>query len=233
MKNKKSILTIGGITLFITLVIFLLGIDKGKRTIDYISFLFIVLGECITFGTMAFYKQPTMISNLSITSSIPVYLVINILFSLMFKNVFADNVSAFAVIHLVLISILAILIIVLSGLLSGINKEEENTIKQKAVIDECERLAQILMLNSKYENHRAKLNKIYDDIKYSDHVSDYKSSEILSALNSISVCTDENEIAVLCEQTIQLIQDRNITVNQLKRGGFWYGQKNRESDKHL
>ena len=133
---------------------------------------------------------------------------------------FADNVSAFAVIHLVLISILAILIIVLSGLLSGINKEEENTIKQKAVIDECERLAQILMLNSKYENHRAKLNKIYDDIKYSDHVSDYKSSEILSALNSISVCTDENEIAVLCEQTIQLIQDRNITVNQLKRGGF-------------
>ena len=113
-----------------------------------------------------------------------------------------------------------ILIIFLSGLLNEINKDEENTIRQKAVIDECERVAQILMLNSKYENHRTKLNKIYDDIKYSDHISDYKSSEIVSALNSISVCTDENEIDALCEQTIQLIQDRNITVNQLKRGGF-------------
>ena len=220
MKNRKSILTIGGIILFITLVIFLLGIDNGKRTIDYISFLFIVLGECITFGTMAFYKQPTMISNLTITSIMPVYLAINILFSLIFKNVFADNISVFVVIHIVLISILAILIIVLSGILNGINKDEENTIKQKSVIDECERVAQILVLNSKYENHRAKLSKIYDDIKYSDHISDYNSSEILSALNSISVCTDDSEIDTLCEQAIQLVQDRNITVSQLKRGGF-------------
>lgn len=220
MKNKKSILLIGGITIFITLIIFLLGIEEGKRTIDYISFIFIVLGECITFGTMAFYKQPTMISNLTITSIMPVYLAINILFSSAFKNVFADNVLVFVVIHIVLIAILAILIIVLSGLLNGINKDEENTIRQKAVIDECERIAQILMLNSKYENHRNKLNKIYDDIKYSDHVSDYKSSEILSALNSISVCTDEKEMDTLCERTIQLIQDRNITVSQLKRGGF-------------
>ena len=220
MKNKKSILLIGGITLFITLLIFFLGIENGRRIIDYISFLFIVLGECITFGTMAFYKQPTMISNLSITSLMPVYLVINILFSLVFKNMFADNISAFVVIHIVLIAILAILIIVLSGLLNGINKDEENTIRQKAVIDECERIAQILMLNSKYENHRNKLNKIYDDIKYSDHISDYKSSEILSALNAISVCNIESEIDTLCDQTIQLIQDRNITVSQLKRGGF-------------
>ncbi len=220
MKNKKSILLIGGITIFITLIIFLLGIEDGKRTIDYISFLFIVLGECITFGTMTFYKQPTMISSLTITSIMPVYLAINILFSLIFKNVFADNVLVFVVIHIVLIAILAILIIVLSGLLNGINNDEENTIRQKAVIDECERIAQRLMLNSKYENHRNKLNKIYDDIKYSDHVSDYKSSEILSALNSISVCNNDDEIDTLCDQTIQLIQDRNITVSQLKRGGF-------------
>ena len=220
MKNKKSILIIGGITLFITFIIFLLGIDKGKRTIDYISFLFIVLGECITFGIMAFYKQPTMISNLSITSILPVYLVINILFSLVFKNVFANDISTFVVVHIVLIAILAIFIIILGGLLNGINKDEENTIKQKAVIDECERVAQILVLNNKYENHRTKLNKIYDDIKYSDHISDYKSSEILSALNSISLCTNEIEIDILCEQIILLVQERNITVNQLKRGGF-------------
>ena len=33
MKNKNSILVIGGITLLITILIFLLGIENGKRAI--------------------------------------------------------------------------------------------------------------------------------------------------------------------------------------------------------
>lgn len=150
----------------------------------------------------------------------PVYMIINILFSLLFKNAFADNVSVFVVIHIIMICIVIVLIIVLNGLLNGINKDEENTINQKMVIDECERLANILLNNVKYEQYKNKLNKIYDDIKYSDHVSDYKSSEILSALNEISLCNDESEIDTLCNKTIQLVQERNITVRQLKRGGF-------------
>ena len=116
--------------------------------------------------------------------------------------------------------VVAVIIIVLSSLLNSINKDEENTIIQKAVFDECERVAHTLLLDSKYVEHKDKLTKIYDEIKYSDHISDYKSSDILSVLNSISLCIDESEVNRLCDQVIQLIQDRNITVKQLKRGGF-------------
>lgn len=220
MKNKKSIIIIGGIVLFVTLIIFLLGIDEGKKAIDYVSFIFIVIGECVTFGILAFYKQPTMISNLAITSIMPIYLATNILFSLLSKNYFRENISTFVVIHIVMMCVVAVIIIVLSSLLNTINKDEEKTIIQKAVFDECERVAHTLLLDSKYVEHKDKLTKIYDEIKYSDHIADYKSSDILSVLNAISVCTDELEIDKLCDQAIRLIQDRNITVRQLKRGGF-------------
>lgn len=220
MKNKKSLLIIGGLTVIATLLIFLIGITDGKRTIDYVSLLFVIIGECITFGVMAFYKQETMISNLSVTAIMPVYLLINIIYSLIFKNIFVNHITAFAVIHIIMIFIVAALLIVLGGLLSGINKDESETIKQKAVIDECERVANYLLQNAKYVSHKNKLNTIYDSIKYSDHVSDYKSSEILSVLNDISMCNNETETDLLCDKAIQLIQERNITVRQLKRGGF-------------
>ena len=220
MKNKNSILVIGGITLLITVLIFLLGIENGKRAIDYVSLLFVIIGECITFGMLAFYKHPTMFSSLSVSSLMPVYLIINILFSLLFKNLFVHSIPAFCIIHLVLIAIFAILIVVLSGVTNDINKNEETTIQQKAVIDECERIAQVLSVNSRFEKHRTKLEEIYDTIKYSDHVSDYKSAEILTVLNAISNSTNETETDMLCEKALQLIQERNITVTQLKRGGF-------------
>lgn len=220
MKNKKILLTIGGLVIISTLLVFLVGIGNGKRAVDYVSLLFVIIGECITFGVMAYYKQETMISNLSITSIMPIYLIINILYSLIFKNVFADKISVFAVIHIIMIFVVAALLLVLGGLLSGINKDEVNTITQKAVIDECERVANCLLQNAKYVSHKNKLNTIYDSIKYSDHVSDYKSSEILSVLNDISQCDDETKTDLLCDKAIQLIQDRNITVAKLKRGGF-------------
>lgn len=69
-----------------------------------------------------------------------------------------------------------------------------DVVKYEAVIDECERVANCLLQNAKYVSHKNKLNTIYDRIKYSDHVSDYKSSEILSVLNDISMpfllCSD-------------------------------------------
>ncbi len=105
-------------------------------------------------------------------------------------------------------------------MLKSINKDEKNIIQQKSVIDECERIANILSHSSKFENHSHILNQIYDEIKYNDHVSDYKSGEILTALNEIYNCTDNDNIDTLCRKAHAFVQERNITVKQLKRGGF-------------
>ena len=219
MKIRKPFI-IGGLIVLITILIFLMGIQNGKKPIDYVALLFIIVGECLFFVMRGYFSIPSMLSSVAISSLSTIYLIINITFSLLFKNAFQDNISAFVIIHLVIICIFAVILFISQGIISNSNADEKRIITQKAVIDECERIANILVNNAKYEQHKSILNKIYEDIKYGDHISDYKSSEILSVLNNINNSDNESEIENLCNQAIQLIQDRNITVSQLKRGGF-------------
>lgn len=222
MKNKKVTLIIGGIFMVITVLLFLIGIKDGKRTIDYAALFCVLLGEVLAFGTAAYSMQSTTISQLAVSSVSGVYLLINIAFSVLFKNAFKNDISSFLIFHIIFICIAAVAIIVLSGVLKNINKDTETVLQQKAVIDECERVANILAQNDKFKNNKQILNQIYDEIKYNDHISDYKSGEILSALNEIYNTDDLNddEIQKLCQKAYNLIQERNITVKQLKRGGF-------------
>ena len=220
MKNKKTTLIVGGISILITLLIFLLGIKSGKENIDFVALFFIVLGEVLFFGTLTYINRLTAISKISVTSIAGVYLFINIVFSALLKGAFKDNILTFSILHIIFICLAAVAILLLSGVLNSINKDEKNIIQQKSVIDECERIANILSHSSKFENHSHILNQIYDEIKYNDHISDYKSGEILTALNEIYNCTDNDNIDTLCRKAYALVQERNITVKQLKRGGF-------------
>lgn len=45
VKNKTTTLIVGGISILITTLIFMLGIKNGKETIDFAALFFIVLGE--------------------------------------------------------------------------------------------------------------------------------------------------------------------------------------------
>lgn len=222
MKNKKVTLIIGGIFMAITVLLFLIRIKDGKRTIDYIALFCVLLGEVLAFGTAAYSMQSTTISQLAVSSVSGVYLFINIAFSVLFKNAFKNDISSFLIFHIIFVCIAAVAIIVLSGVLKNINKDTETVLQQKAVIDECERVANILAQNDKFKNNKQILNQIYDEIKYNDHISDYKSGEILSALNEIynAEGLSDDEIQKLCQKAYNLVQERNITVKQLKRGGF-------------
>ena len=221
MKDKKTTLIIGGIVVLITILLFLIGINNRKEAIDYVAFLFIIISECLFFGAITLYPQQTTISSLTIISVTSVYLGISVLFSLIFKKFFVNNILAFVIIHLILIGVASMILILLNRILKDVNKdEEEETITQMAVIGECERLASILAQSEKFKGHREILEKIYDEIKYSDHISDYKSGEILTVLNSIYNNEKKLEINILCEKALQLVIERNVTVKQLKRGGF-------------
>lgn len=220
VKNKTTTLIVGGISILITTLIFMLGIKNGKETIDFAALFFIVLGEVLFFGTLLYVNRLTDISKMSVTSIAGVYMFINIVFSVLFKGAFKNNIYTFSILHIIFICLAAAAILLLSGVLKGINNDEKAIIQQKSVIDECERIANILSHSSKFENHSNILNQIYDEIKYNDHISDYKSGEILTALNEIYNCTDSENVDTLCRKAYALVQERNITVKQLKRGGF-------------
>ena len=220
MKNKYTSLIIGGIIVFVTLLIFCCGIPNGKDAIDYVALLFILIAEAGYFGILYMRKDSTTFSQLAIMPIITIYSIVTILFSLILKNAFNEHITGFVVINIVFIAIAAIAVIVTGNIVPRVEKAEEKTFEQMAVIRECESKALILSQNEKFADYRDILEKIYDEIKYGDSVSDYKIGEILSALNEISNNGENADLDKLCKKAFQLVQERNIVVRQSKRGGF-------------
>lgn len=220
MKNKYTSLIIGGIIVFITLLVFCCGIPNGKYTIDYVALLFILIAEAGYFGTLYMRKDSTTFSQLAIMPIITIYSIVTILFSLILKNAFTENITSFVVINIVFIAIAAIVILITGNIIPKVEKAEQKTFEQMAVIRECEAKALVLSQNEKFADYRDILEKIYDEIKYGDSVSDYKSGEILSVLNEISDNKENADLDAFCKKALQLVNERNVFVKQSKRGGF-------------
>ncbi len=220
MKNTKNTsIIIGLIVVGVTLLIFLMGIPNGKKAIDYIALLFIIIAELSCF-LPSFILKNTATQNTVLSPICYVYASVSILFSVIFKSAFADNISAFVTTHIIFMSIAVISYLASNKLVVDTIKTEDETILQKAVIDECEVLANMLCQDERFTDFKNQLDKIYNEIKYNDHVSDCKSSEILSVLTDIYNSENNDNTDELCKKAIRLINERNIIVKQLKRGGF-------------
>lgn len=220
MKNKYTSLIIGGIIVFVTLLIFCCGIPNGKEGIDYVALLFILIAEVGYFAILYASGKSTVFSQLVIMSIISIYSILAILFSLILKNTFANHITGFVIINIVFIAAAAIAVIVAGNITPRIENSQEKTFEQTSLIRECESKALVLAQNDAFSHCSDILEKIYDEIKYSDSVSDYKSSEILSALNDISENCENADLDKLCKKVLQLVQERNVVVKQSKRGGF-------------
>lgn len=220
MKSRYTSLIIGGIVVLVTILIALVVFSSEKDAIDYTALLFILIAECIYFGLTYLYKNSTTFSKLTMIPVITIYSIASILFSLVFRDVFRNNIAGFVVLHIVLIAVCAIAILLIGNFIPKIEKEEEKTIAQMAVINECESKALILTQTERFSQHKDILTKIYEEIKFSDHVSECKSSEILLALNRISNSTADDNLDDLCQYALELVKERNTIVKQLKRGGF-------------
>lgn len=218
MKNKYTFLIIGAIVIFVSLLMFCT--IKNKETIDYVAIVFIVIAEvsCI----VGFYTSQKVSGyfTLAIIMIVALYAVVSILYSLFFKGAYVDDILKFIVTNITFMAVAAIAVIIAHAIIPGTERGEQKTFEQMALIQECEQKALILSTNEQFAVHRDILTKIYEEIKYHDKVSDYKSREILTALNKISEQEDEDARNLLCQEAMQLINERNIVVGQTKKGGF-------------
>ncbi len=220
MKNTNLIALIGIIVVAITIVLFLIGMPFGKLPIDYVALLFILMTEAIYFGILLYSEKLSSFTNLAITPIASVYAFISLILSVLFKGLFVYNITAFVTIHIILLAIFAVIFLISGKVTSSVENNEKIAVMQRAVIDECETKAEILLNSGRFPNHTKKLERIYEEIKYSDHISDAKSGEILLALENISLSTDDIDIDKDCEKVLMLIAERNAIVKQMKRGSY-------------
>lgn len=220
MKTKYTLPIVAALVALITILIFCAGIPSGKAAIDYVALLFVLIAEGAFFGVLYLSKQATRLTSLAAVPIISIYTVISLFISVLLKGLFSKNIFMYVIIQLILLAIAAVALLLANKLTFASSQEDKRIVIQRAVIDECEAKAHILCEDDRFTKYREKLEKIYESIKYSDHVSDVKSGEILEALDKIYHLNEGLDICAACDAVQRLINERNIIVKNTKRGGY-------------
>lgn len=237
MEHKVRTLTtlgIGLIVFIVTLIIFFLGYtNRSIETINFLGLIFVLISEIALFGSSAFilsknYSSSRMILVFGITSTLFIYWITTSIILIFSKNIFGDNIRGFVTTQIIILAIALIISIALYA--SGINlSEHDSELKYlKTIMKDCETLAFSLKSNPNFDSYSSLLNKIYEEIKYSDKT---KSVEIeqtiyekLGMLNEL-LSDKENkpkteDILANIDEIVLLIKERNLSVLQLNQGGF-------------
>ncbi len=166
-KWSKSILISGGIVFVVTVLIYFIGCRNIiKIPMVLLSFFFVILAEVMTFLIIAKTKKEVLRS--SVITAVVLYLFSTIVLALVFINFLMIFLTLYIIINIMLMGITGIVVINLNNFADHVNKSNDKTLAAEGIMIECESRIQSYMNDSEYSEYKAELNKIYEDIKYSD-----------------------------------------------------------------
>lgn len=232
----KNIASIGiGLTIFIvTLVVFFLGYaNHPKEVIDWLSLTFVLISEIALFcGTTVVltkkYTSSQMLLASGIISTLSICFIVTTILSIFSRNIFKDNVHGFATTEIIILAIAIIISISLYVAVINIREHDAKLMNSRLTMRECENLAFSLKSNVNFSAYSSLLNKIYEEIKYSDKTKSVEKEQTIyikiEELNAL-LSNNENEpnvqdISKMVDEIVLLIKERNLSVIQLNQGGF-------------
>lgn len=225
---------IGLIVFIVTLVTYFLGYtNHPKETIDWLGLTFVLISEITLFGGTTIilaikYTSSQMILMSAIFSTLSIYLITTIILSVFSKNIFNGNIRGFATTQIVILAIALIISILLYTAVINVKENDAKLIGSKLIMNECEKLTFSLKSNPNFSIYSSLLNKIYEEIKYSDKTKSVENEQII--YNKIEILkellsSNENkprveDISTIVDEIILLLKERNLSVIQLNQGGF-------------
>lgn len=239
MSNKMktiSSLAIGLIVIIITLVVYFVGFSSEiRKTIDIAALCFVLISEVAFFAGLIItlnYKEIMSKTYLSsgVISSLFIYLVITVILSLFSRLIFQDNLRGFITTQTIVIGIVLIVIISLIASASKVESVNKKALSDITLMQDSENIAFSLVKDTKLNPYSGGLNRLYEDIKYSDKISFDKTMdrEINERLAELSDKLKKGDIDILNEEDINnninhiisIIKERNELLKQSKRGGY-------------
>jgi hypothetical protein len=232
MSNKTKTLAnsvIAAIVISITLRVFLTVNAANARTaIDWYALVFVLISEAALFGgiiytTTAKRQSNNMLIKLGIISTLFFYWIATIVISTFTRGIFANSVGGFVAIQMVLCAITAIIIIILYMSAVSIAAKDEK------LMQNCEDLTFSLKSNTAFSDYHELLNKLYDEIKYSDKTESVDGENIIySQITELSNTLKNNnsnaatvqDVFKAVDAIILSIKERNVSIRNLKQGGF-------------
>lgn len=231
--NGTKIISIsGGILIFVTVLIYAIGCRDIIKvpTIVALSFFFVVLAEVTTFYVMLKTKMEILRSGV-ITVMI-LYLFSTVILALLFVNLFIRSLTLYAIINLVIMGVVAIVVLNLNGFVDHVTKAKNKTLSvehvtkannktlsAEIIMGQCQDRIQSYLNDSQYSQYKKQLNKIYEDVKYSDISSGCgMEGELLLKIEGIS--ENKDNILEYVQEISFLIKERNIKIKRIKRGSI-------------
>jgi len=237
MSHKSKTIAIIGISLIIlivTLVVFFLGYtNHPNKVIDWIGLTFVLISEIALFGgTTAIllrkYTGSQKLFVLGIFSILCIYFTITCILSIFSKNIFENNVRGFTTTQIIIMAIVLIISILLYTIGISVTEKDSKIMYSRLIMKDCESLAFSLKSNAKFHVYFSLLNKIYEEIKYSDKTKSINEEQaIYDKINKLEEVLSNNksnpkveDISIIVDEIVLLIKKRNLSVLQLNQGEF-------------
>jgi hypothetical protein len=238
MSNKAKTLAnsvIAFIVIIITLKTFLsINAVSGKTAIDWYALIFVLISEAALFGgiiitTTGRITVNSMLLKVGVITTLAIYWIASIVISTFTRGVFMDNIGGFVTTHMILCAIVAIIIIIFWMFASSISAKDEKSANSRLLMQNCEELAFSLKSNKAYSDYHDLLNKLYEEIKYSDKTASIdKESMIYNQITELSNTLNSNnnstatvqDVFQAVDAIILNIKERNMGIRNLKQGGF-------------
>ncbi|WP_097025639.1 hypothetical protein [Clostridium peptidivorans] len=217
-KWSKSILISGGILFFVTILIYFIGCRNIiKVPMVLLSFFFVILAEVVTLFIIAKTKEEVLRS--SVITAVVLYLFSTIVLALVFVNFLMVFLTLYIIINVVLMGITGIVVVNLNNFADHINKIDNKTLAVEDIMIECESRIQSYLNDSEYSEYNEQLNKIYEDIKYSDISSECgMEGSLLQKIEGIS--ENKEDLSEYLKEISFLIKERNIKMKSIKKGSI-------------
>ena len=217
-KWSKSILISGGILILVTILIYLIGCRNIIRTpMVLLSFFFVIVAEVVTWIIIAKVKKEVLRSGI-ITAAM-LYLLSTIVLALVFVNFLMLSLTPYIIINVVLMGITGLVVVNLNNFADHVSKSDKKILASESIMVECESIIQSYLNDSDYSEYKEQLNKIYEDIKYSDiSLECGMEGSLLQEIENIS--ENKENLSEYLQKISFLIKERNIKMKSIKKGSI-------------
>lgn len=163
-----------------------------------------------------------------IISDLLIYCIATIVLSVFSRSIFQDNTRGFVTTQIVILAVALSISIALYAAVLNVKEHDTKLMNSRLIMNECEKLAFSLKFNSDFSEYSSLLNKIYEEIKYSDKTKSIKKEQnIYNKIEELKnfLSNNENEpkaeyITKMVDEIILLIKERNLSVVKMNKGGF-------------
>ena len=166
-KELKAIFLIGLIMMVITWVIYFLGfIGRTNIFIAILSYFFVIISEISLLVTIV--KNKKGLYGISIITISSLYMIFTMVAAFLFVKISIMPVGIYILINVIAIGVTAIINIVLNYFQYHQDVVNKEILNAEAIMIQCQSIIETYLNSDEYDDYKKQLNKIYEDIKYSD-----------------------------------------------------------------